>query len=110
MEGVRLIEIIIAFFVSFGVIVGGAVIGGIGAFMVGEPPLHTIATLAVRLKIWAIVAAIGGTFDTITNMEKSFLSGTPDQIMKQFMWIFFALGGAQAGMEVIRWLTQEKSI
>lgn len=109
MERVTLVTLIIAFFVAFGVIVGGSIIGGIGAFLSGEPPLHWIYVVAQRLKIWAIAAAIGGTFDTINNMERSFLSGSPDEIMRQFLWIFCALGGAQAGMEVINWFTQERS-
>ena len=109
MERVTLVTLIIAFFVAFGVIVGGSLIGGLGVFFSGAPQLHWMFLVAQRLKIWAVAAANGGTFDTINNMDRSFLSGSPDEIMRQFLWIFCALGGAQAGMEIINWLTQERS-
>ncbi|HET7578377.1 MAG TPA: YtrH family sporulation protein [Bacillales bacterium] len=100
-------SVIFDFFVAFGVIVGGAVIGGIGAFFVGKPPLSAMFTLAGNLKIWAIVAAIGGTFDTITNLEKGFLAGSPDEILKQVIVIISAMTGAHTGYILIHWLTQE---
>lgn len=100
-------SVIFDFFVAFGVIVGGAIIGGIGAFFVSKPPLDSMVTLADNLKIWAVVAAIGGTFDTITNLEKGFLFGSPDEIVKQIIVIVSAMTGAHTGYILIQWLTQE---
>lgn len=103
-------SVIFDFFVAFGVVIGGAIIGGIGAFLVGKPPLDAIWTLAGNLKIWAIVAAIGGTFDTITNLEKGFLYGGPDEIAKQVIVIVSAMTGAHTGTILIQWLTQQESL
>jgi hypothetical protein len=104
-----LMYIILDFCVALGVVVGGSIVGGIGAFLVSKPPLHFMATLSSDLKIWALVAAIGGTFDTITNIEKGFLDGTPGQILQQVLLILFALSGAHTGMIIIQWLTGESA-
>ncbi|HEU5138626.1 MAG TPA: YtrH family sporulation protein [Bacillales bacterium] len=100
-------SIILDFFVAFGVIIGGAIIGGIGAFFVSKPPLTAMMTLANNLKIWAVVAAIGGTFDTITNLEKGFMLGSPSEVFKQIFVLLSAMTGAYTGAGIIQWLTQQ---
>jgi hypothetical protein len=100
-------RVIISFFVAFGVLIGGALIGGIGAFLVNQPPMHKIYTLSDSLKIWALVAAIGGTFDTFTNIERGFFEGTHLILIKQLVFILSAMAGAQTGAMIIHWLTQE---
>ncbi|WP_096202701.1 YtrH family sporulation protein [Bacillus sp. FJAT-45350] len=102
-----LATLIMDFFVAFGVIIGGAVIGGIGAFLIGNPPLKTMYDLAGSLKIWALVAAIGGTFDAITSLERGLFYGTHDDIFKTLFMIFAALCGAHSGTTIVQWLTQE---
>ncbi|WP_052015681.1 YtrH family sporulation protein [Alkalihalobacillus hemicellulosilyticus] len=102
-----LATLIIDFFVAFGVIIGGALIGGIGAFLIGKPPLSVIHNLAGNLKIWAIVAAIGGTFDAISSIERGLFEGIHDDIVKTGLMIFAALCGAQTGITVIQWLVGE---
>ncbi|KHF41058.1 sporulation protein [Halalkalibacter okhensis] len=97
----------IDFFVAFGVIIGGAIIGGIGAFLIGKPPLSVMHDLAGSLKIWAIVAAIGGTFDAITSIERGLFYGTHDDIFKTAFMIFAALCGAQSGTALIQWIVGE---
>lgn len=99
--------IIITFFIAFGVILGGAIIGGLASFLVGKAPLMETVDLAKKLKIWAIVAAMGGTFDTITNFERSFLNGATAEIFKQLIIIFIAMAGANTAMVLLQWLTQE---
>lgn len=103
-------SVVFDFFVAFGVIIGGAIIGGIGAYLVSKPPLYEMWTIARKLKIWAVVAAIGGTFDTITNFEKGILFGSPDEIVKQIIVIISAMTGANTGMILIQWLTQQQDI
>ncbi|ARK31707.1 YtrH family sporulation protein [Halalkalibacter krulwichiae] len=102
-----LATLIVDFFVAFGVIIGGAIIGGIGAFLIGKPPLSVIHDLAGSLKIWAIVAAIGGTFDAITNIERGLFYGTHDDIFKTGFMILAALCGAHSGTVLIQWLVGE---
>ncbi len=102
-----LITLIIAFFVAIGVVVGGSVIGAIGAFLVNEPPMKTMTQLSNNLKIWALVAAIGGTFDMISSLERGIFYGTPSEVVKQILLVMSAMSGAYTGTHFIQWFTQE---
>ncbi|MGO4888697.1 YtrH family sporulation protein [Anaerobacillus sp. MEB173] len=102
-----LATLITNYFVAFGVVMGGAIVGGIGAFLIGKPPLHTIYELSNSLKIWALVAAIGGTFDAITSLERGILNGLHGDLFKTLLMIFAAMSGAHTGTSLITWLTQE---
>jgi len=96
-----------SYFIALGVLLGGSLIGGIAAFLTGQPPLTTVYRLSSSLRIWAIVAAIGGTFDTVYTFEKGLLDAGTKDLFKQFLLILSALGGAQTGALIINWLTQE---
>ncbi|MFC7373391.1 YtrH family sporulation protein [Fictibacillus iocasae] len=100
-------NIIIDFFIAFGVILGGALIGGLASFLVGKAPMMETVELAKKLKIWAIVAAIGGTFDTISNFERGLVDGATFEIFKQLSYILVAMAGANSAMLLLQWLTQE---
>ncbi|GAA0484159.1 sporulation membrane protein YtrH [Salinibacillus aidingensis] len=95
------------FFIAFGVLAGGSLIGSIGAYFVGEPPLTIMARLAKSLRIWAIVAAIGGTFATIETLEKGLLQGSTIDIVRQVAYIISAMTGVQTAVTCIEWLIQE---
>ncbi|GGD16883.1 YtrH family sporulation protein [Pontibacillus salipaludis] len=96
------------YFIALGVMIGGTLIGTIGAFAAGEAPFTYMARLAKSLRIWAIVAAIGGTFDAITNFEKGFYDGSTIDIFKQILLILSAMGGVQTALLIIEWLIQEE--
>src|SRR5699024_1572584 len=70
MEERFIVSFIQCYFIAFGVIIGGSLIGSIGPFLTGEAPLSSMGRIAQSLKIWAIIAAIGGTFDAIENFQK----------------------------------------
>lgn len=95
-----------SFFIALGVLLGGSLIGGISAFFTNQPPMTTVLRLSDSLRIWAIVAAIGGTFDTVYSFERGLLNGETRDIVKQILWILSALGGAHTGSVLISWLTQ----
>lgn len=96
-----------SYFIALGVLLGGSLIGGLAAFLTGQPLLTTIYRLSSLLRIWAIVAAIGGTFDTFYTFERGIFQGETKDIIKQILLIISALGGAQTGALLIKWLTQE---
>lgn len=96
-----------SYFIALGVLLGGSLIGGFSAFLTGSPPLTEIYRLSNSLRIWAIVAAIGGTFDTVYSFERGLMKGETDYLVKQLFLILSALGGAQTGALIINWLTQE---
>lgn len=102
-------SLISCYFVALGVLVGGAIIGGIGSFLVGDPPLTMMSRLAKSLKIWALVAAIGGTFEAIESFERGLFYGSPLDVFKQILLIITAMGGAHTGSSIISWLTQEQN-
>jgi hypothetical protein len=99
--------LITSYFIAFGVMLGGSLLGGLGSFLAGEPPLTMIKRFSDSLRIWALVAAIGGTFDTFYSFERGIFQGETRDIIKQVLLILFAMGGMQTGLTIIKWLTQE---
>jgi len=95
-----------SFFIALGVLLGGSLIGGIAAFFTNQPPITVVLRLSESLRIWAIVAAIGGTFDAVYSFERGILQAETRDIIKQILWILSALTGAHTGSIIIRWLTQ----
>ncbi|WP_047981605.1 YtrH family sporulation protein [Ornithinibacillus contaminans] len=100
-------QFIHCFFIAFGVILGGTLIGSVGAFATGDAPFTEMARLARKLGIWGIVAAIGGTFDAIENLQKGLIDGSSIDLLKQGLLILSAMGGAKMAMVIIGWLIQE---
>ncbi|ENH96950.1 sporulation protein [Gracilibacillus halophilus YIM-C55.5] len=96
------------YFIAFGVMMGGSIIGSIGAYAAGEPPFTHMNRIAKSLRIWAIVAAIGGTFDAISNFERSIFEGSTIDMVKQIFLIVTAMAGAQTSLLIIEWLIQEE--
>ncbi len=96
------------YFIAFGVIIGGSIIGSIGAFVTGDAPIYDIGRIANRLRIWAIVAAIGGTFDAIANFEKGIYDGSTMDLVKQALFILSAMGGVKTAILLLNWLIQEE--
>lgn len=101
--------LITSYFIAFGVILGGSLIGGIGSFLVGQPPMTMIRRFAESLRIWALVAAIGGTFDTFYSLERGIFQGETKDIVKQALLIVFATGGMQTGLIIVKWLTENRA-
>lgn len=98
--------IILDFFVAFGVVVGGSIMGGIGALLGNHhlTPMSTIETLSEQLKIWALVAALGGTFDMLRSVETHIKEGHLSLVAQQFLMLLSAFAGAQMGYMLINWL------
>ncbi len=100
-------HLIESYFIALGVLLGGSLIGGIASFLTGQPLLTQILRISDLIRIWAIIAAIGGTFDTVYSFERGLMDGETKDIFKQFLLILAAMGGAQTGATVIKWLTME---
>ena len=98
----RLLSVLVQnFCISLGVITGGALIGAMSAIFTGQPPQRTILELAERLKIWAMVTALGGTFESIRVIEMGLFGGEFQTLIKQTLLILSAFGGAQLGYYII---------
>src|SRR5690625_273662 len=107
MEERFIVSFIQCYFIAFVVILGGTLIGSIGTFLTGDAPITSMGRIAQSLKIWAIVAAIGGTFDAIENFQKGFLDGSTLDLFKQVMFIISAMVGVKSGILFIQWITNE---
>lgn len=94
-------KMILIFFTALGVMLGSVMVGSIAAVLVREPPFAIMLKLARDMKIWAIAAAIGGTFSTFEILESGLFSGEVRALIKQILYIISAMGGAQAGYYLI---------
>jgi hypothetical protein len=92
------------FFVAFGVVLGGTMLAGICAVLTLEPPINRMEMVAEQIKIWAMVAAIGGTIDPIRAIETNFLEGQISPAVKQILSIVCAFVGAHFGTTLIQWI------
>ncbi|GAB6934553.1 MAG: YtrH family sporulation protein [Calditerricola sp.] len=102
---------VLYFFVAFGVLVGGASVGGLGALLVNLPPLHTMLSLAEKLKIWALVAAVGGTFDVIKHIESGVTDGNLSSVLiKQVLLLSSAFAGAYCGTLLLHWIAKGEGL
>ncbi len=89
------------FFTSLGVVLGSALVGSLAAVFTGEPPVRTMIKLAYDIKIWAMVAAIGGTFTTLEILQIGLFEGQVLTVVKQLFFLFCAFMGAQMGYFLI---------
>jgi len=92
------------FLISFGVVVGASVFAGVGAIITDKPPLRTMINLASSIKIWAMATALGGTFSSFIAIDRGLFEGELKRIIKQVIYIFVALLGANSGYGFIRLL------
>lgn len=90
-----------------GIILGAALVGSLAAVMVKQPPVGTMLRLAKEIKIWAIVAAIGGTFSTFEVLESGLFQGEVRAVIKQLIYIISALAGTQTGYYILWVLSGE---
>lgn len=95
------------YFIALGVIIGGAIIGSIGSFLTGEAPLNAMYRISQSLKIWAIVAAIGGTFDAIENFQRGFIDGSTMDLFKQLLFILSAMLGVKSAFFILSLFTSD---
>ncbi len=96
---------ILTFFVSLGVILGGSILGGLGAGLVGKAPMHTMLELAEEMKLWALVTALGGAFGIIKAFETGILGGQPLQLVQQMALVFCAFAGAHLGFIILYFMS-----
>lgn len=101
---VFLSKAILDFFIAFGIVLGGAMIGGVGAVLSLQPPTQTMLDVADRIKIWALAAAVGGTIDPMRVIESNMLGGNLSPAIKQILYLVFAFLGAHMGSELVKWV------
>ncbi|RJX41496.1 sporulation protein [Paenibacillus pinisoli] len=90
------------FFIAFGIVIGGAMLAGVGSVFMLMPPATVMLDTALRLKIWAIVAAIGGSIDPVRVIESNISLGHLSPVAQQICFILFAFLGAHMATELVR--------
>jgi len=90
------------FLISFGVVVGASVFGGVGAVITNDPPLKAMLDIASSIKIWAVAVTLGGTFSSFAVIEKGLFEGEFKSIVKQAIYVLAALLGANTGYNAIK--------
>lgn len=95
--------LISTYFIAMGVLLGGSILGSVGGFLFSQqPPVYTVLELSEKLKIWALVSALGGSFSAFKAIEIGFLSGQPAEIFKQLAIITSAFGGAHTAFLLLK--------
>ncbi len=94
-------KIVLIFFTALGVMLGSVLIGSLAALLMQQAPIGVMLKLARDIKIWAIAAAIGGTFSTFEIFDSGLFSGEVRAVIKQILYIISALAGAQTGYYLI---------
>jgi len=92
------------FSIAFGVVIGASMLGGIAAVLTLQPPTFTMKTIAENMKIWAVVAAVGGTIDPFRVIETNFLISDYSPAIQQILYIVSAFIGAHMGNKLIQWV------
>lgn len=103
-----LVTLLLTFCVALGVSLGGSLMGSLGAALLHRPPLKTMLELAGELKIWALVAALGGTFGVIRTFEAGVLGKHFIDLFKQLLIIGSAFLGAHLGYLLIMSLGSDR--
>lgn len=102
-------KMVIIFFTAMGVVLGAALVGSAAAIIIKQPPATTMLRLAGEIKIWAIVAAIGGTFTAIEVLESGIFTGEFRAVIKQLLFVLSGFTGAQLGYFLILCLAGGKN-
>lgn len=101
-------RLIFIFCTAFGIILGGSLIGSLSTIITGEEPYATMRKLAEDMKIWAVVAAIGGSFSSFEAFGSGLFFGELRTLGKQFFYVVSSFAGAEFAIYLIYTLTGKK--
>ncbi|WP_128894780.1 YtrH family sporulation protein [Longirhabdus pacifica] len=102
--GYFLTKIISHYALAFGVVIGAALLSGMAAIFTLQPPTLTMRDVATNVKVWAVVAAIGGTIDPIREIESNVIDSQYSPVIKQILYIVSSFIGAYTGAKLIEWI------
>jgi hypothetical protein len=97
-------RLLLSFFLAFGVVLGAVILSGITAILTLRPPEVLMTSVSDQIKIWAVVAAIGGTIDPFRTIESSLVLGERSVAIFQILNIACAFLGAQLSSNLIYWM------
>jgi hypothetical protein len=84
-------------FLAFGVTLGGGLLGALGHWLAGHPDQANASALALRIRIWAVAVAVGGTISALENFEKSLATRAVVDLLRGGLTLTAAWAGAALG-------------
>lgn len=102
--GPFIVQAAIYFSTAFGVVIGASLMTGIASILTLEPPSTQMEAIARNMKIWAVVAAIGGTIDPFRQIETNLFLNHYSPVVKQLLLFVVAFVGASMGTRLIEWI------
>ncbi|MFZ7104674.1 MAG: YtrH family sporulation protein [Peptococcaceae bacterium] len=102
-------RLIFIFCTALGIVLGGSLIGSLSTIITGEQPYFTMRKLAEDMKLWAVVAAIGGSFSSFEALGSGLFSGEFRILGKHFFYVISSFAGAEIGIYLIYTLTGGRS-
>ncbi|MGI6603587.1 MAG: YtrH family sporulation protein [bacterium] len=94
-------ELAFNFCIALGVVLGGTLLGSLGATLTSRPPGDTMLALAERIKLWAVAVAIEGTFSMFRALEAGLLYGQLGPVARQLLCLLAAFLGAHTAYVLI---------
>lgn len=79
-------------------VVGGSLFSAATALITGQLPEAVMLQTAQELKLWAILASLGGSFTTMRSLEGGFTTGRLDLVLAQLLHIVTAFAGAHLAL------------
>ncbi len=98
-------RMVTVFFIALGVVIGGTFIGGLAAFITKESPIKMMDDISQRIKLYAVVSSIGGTFKNLRLLEGSIFQGELSVVFQQALVLLIGFIGANIGVFIIKGLT-----
>lgn len=98
-------RLVTVFFVAAGVVLGGAFIGGIAALFTRESPFKLMWDISQRLKLYAVISSIGGTFTNLRILEGGVFQGEFSVVLQQILVLLSGFLGSYLGVWIIKILT-----
>lgn len=98
-------RLVTVFFVAAGVVLGGSFIGGIAALYTKESPFKVMWDISQRLKLYAVISSIGGTFTNLRILEGGVFQGEFSIILQQVLVLLSGFLGSYFGVWIIKVLT-----
>lgn len=81
---------------------------GLGAVLTKQSPIVIMKGVALDIKFWAILSAIGGTIDTLRGFEVGFIGGHLSVAVRQIFYIISAFAGATIASYILLFLFEGK--
>lgn len=93
-----------SFFIALGVTLAGSLGGAAASLLTGGHPMDRLRFLSDEMRLWGILVAISGSFESLRSLEQGLLFGQVRVLARQVLLLVVALVGAHAGYLLLQHL------